>query len=103
MEGLRRITWTIRVASELGKKGKTDACDYDCDACDRDHRACGHLDHLGRADERCIDRGPRDRRIAGATGPVQPCARYSRLRASWLQPPRVPDNPSPSLNALPEQ
>ena len=101
MEGSRRITWTIRVASELGKKGKTDACDYDCYACDRDHWACGHFQHLGRAGERCVDRNRSDWRVAGATSSVQPRPRYSGLRASWLQPPRVPDRPTPSLNALP--
>src|SRR5215217_6539668 len=90
MEGSRRITWTIRIASELGNERETDACDYDCYACDRDHWARGHLEHLRRAGERCVNRHCRDRRIASPTGPVQPRPDYQGLRAPWLQPPRLP-------------
>src|SRR3954471_1950752 len=103
MEGSRRITWTIGVASKRGKKGKTDACDYDCYACDRDHWICGDLEHIGRASERGIDWRYRHQRILGATGPVQPRPGHQGLRAPWLQSPRVPRSPPPPLNALLQQ
>src|SRR4051794_1791960 len=100
MEGSRRITWTIGVASKRGKKGRTDAFDYDSYAYDRDHWACGYLEHLRRAGDRCVYRHCRDRRIAGPTGPVQPRPGYQGLRAPWLQPPRLPHDTTPSLKRI---